>query len=142
LKLIVREILRRSGSSRINRDGFTTLRWAWLKKVYSWTFNSETAQERPDRDSLMRSGACLQGGLTAGCRSKEPIYWICSPCKNNRHDLCLKGSPSCTGTNVKGQCWCSLQRIHELRCTKAHDPKATVTKPQLSLGISDGKRNG
>ena len=29
--LIVREMLRRSGSLRINHDGLVTLRWAWLK---------------------------------------------------------------------------------------------------------------
>jgi hypothetical protein len=38
LKLIVREILRRSGSIYIDRDGFLTLRWPWLKKLYSWTY--------------------------------------------------------------------------------------------------------
>jgi hypothetical protein len=36
-KLIVREMLRRSGSLRINHDGLVTLRWAWLKNLYSWT---------------------------------------------------------------------------------------------------------
>ena len=36
-KLIVREMLRRSGTLRINHDGLVTLRWAWLKNLYSWT---------------------------------------------------------------------------------------------------------
>jgi hypothetical protein len=33
------------------------------------------------------------------------VSWICKPCKNNRHDLCLKDSTSRTGTNVKLRCW-------------------------------------
>jgi hypothetical protein len=36
-KLIVREILRRSGSIRTDHNGMVILRWRWLKKVYSWT---------------------------------------------------------------------------------------------------------
>jgi hypothetical protein len=39
-KLIVREVLRRSGSLRTNHDGLVTLRWAWLKKLYSWTLKA------------------------------------------------------------------------------------------------------
>jgi hypothetical protein len=39
-KLIVREMLRRSGCLRINRDGLVTLRWVWLKKLYCWTLKA------------------------------------------------------------------------------------------------------
>jgi hypothetical protein len=39
-KLIIREMLRRSGSLRTNHDGLVTLRWAWLKKLYSWTLKA------------------------------------------------------------------------------------------------------
>jgi hypothetical protein len=38
-KFIVREILQRSRTIRTNRDGFVTVRWGWLKKLYSWTLN-------------------------------------------------------------------------------------------------------
>lgn len=48
-------------------------------------------------------------------RRKQAMYWICRPCKNNRHDLCLRQSSSCGGTNVKTHCWCSLQPTHERR---------------------------
>jgi hypothetical protein len=43
------------------------------------------------------------------------VSWICKPCKNNRHDLCLKDSTSRTGTNVKLRCWGSLYPTHESR---------------------------
>ena len=52
---------------------------------------------------------------SASSRSKQAMYWICRPCKNNRHDLCLKESISRAGINVKIQCWCSLQPAHETR---------------------------
>jgi hypothetical protein len=52
---------------------------------------------------------------SAASRSKQAMYWICRPCKNNRHDLCLKESISRAGINVKIQCWCSLQPAHETR---------------------------
>jgi hypothetical protein len=38
VKLVIREMLRRSGSIYINRDGFLTMRWRWLRKLYSWTY--------------------------------------------------------------------------------------------------------
>jgi hypothetical protein len=45
--------------------------------------------------------------------TKQAMYWICRPCKNNRHDLCLKISTTRIGTNVKIRCWCSLHPRHE-----------------------------
>ena len=39
-KLIVREIFRRSGLLRTNHEGFVTLRWVWLKKLYSWSLRA------------------------------------------------------------------------------------------------------
>ena len=48
-------------------------------------------------------------------RSKQAMYWICRPCKNNRHDLCLKISTSRAGSDVKIRCWCSLHPTHESR---------------------------
>ena len=41
------------------------------------------------------------------------MYWICGPCKNNRHDLCLRDSHSQRGTNIKIPCWCSSQSTHD-----------------------------
>jgi hypothetical protein len=43
------------------------------------------------------------------------LYWICRPCKNNRHDLCLKISASRAGSDVKIRCRCSLHLTHESR---------------------------
>jgi hypothetical protein len=43
------------------------------------------------------------------------MYWICGPCKNNRHDLCLKESSTSAATNVMIRCWCYSQPNHEMR---------------------------
>ena len=56
-------------------------------------------------------------------RSKQAMYWICRPCKNNRHDLCLKDSSSRAGTDVKIRCWCSLQSTHETRLREGSNSK-------------------
>jgi hypothetical protein len=52
---------------------------------------------------------------SASSRSKQAMYWICRPCKNNRHDLCLQESISRAETNVKIRCWCRLQPTPETR---------------------------
>jgi hypothetical protein len=61
------------------------------------------------------------------------MYWICRPCKNNRHDLCLKESISRAGTNVKIICWCSLQQTHEVRLREGlQETKPSTKRPPLS----------
>ena len=67
-------------------------------------------------------------------RSKQAMYWICRPCKNNRHDLCLKESISRAGTHVKICCWCSLQPTHEARLREGFEGKVkpSTKRPDLS----------
>jgi hypothetical protein len=70
---------------------------------------------------------------SASSRSKQAIYWICRPCKNNRHDLCLKESISRAGTNVKIQCWCSLQPTHETRLREGSEPNVKPSAKRTDL---------
>jgi len=66
-------------------------------------------------------------------RSKQAMYWICGPCKNNRHDLCLRDSTSRAGPNVI-RCWCSLQPTHETRLREGlqENAKPSPKRPPLS----------
>jgi hypothetical protein len=61
------------------------------------------------------------------------MYWICRPCKNNRHDLCLKGSISRAGSNVKIQCWCSLQPTHETRLREGSERNLKPSAKRIYL---------
>jgi hypothetical protein len=71
---------------------------------------------------------------SASSRSKQAMYWICRLCNNNRHDLCLKESISRAGTNVKIQCWCSLQPAHQTRLRDGlqGNLKLVTKRPPLS----------
>ena len=71
------------------------------------------------------------------------MYWICRPCKNNRHDLCLQNSSSRAGTNIKIHCWCSLQPAHELRLRAG---SREIANPSIGAELgrrisAKGKRN-
>jgi hypothetical protein len=63
------------------------------------------------------------------------MYWMCGPCKNNRHDLCLKDSSSQRGTNIKVRCWCSLQPTHEARIRES-------SRAELHFQKTQNKRDG
>jgi hypothetical protein len=79
------------------------------KKAKEWV-NDRLRTAREPRGKTTRKHV-----YSASSRSKRAMYWICRPCKNNRHDLCLRESISRGGTNVKIQCWCSLQPTHATR---------------------------
>src|SRR5687768_9257835 len=46
---------------------------------------------------------------------KKAMYWICRPCKNNRHDLCVRQTSGRAASEPKVLCWCSLQPTHQAR---------------------------
>ena len=69
----------------------------------------------------------------ASSRSKQAMYWICRPCKNNRHDLCLQESISRAGTNVKIRCWCSLQPTHETRLREGSEGNVKPSAKRTDL---------
>jgi hypothetical protein len=92
-------------------------------------------------DDRLGSTAVAQAGRkrksSASFRNKHAMYWICGPCKNNRHDLCLKDSSSRPGTNIKIRCWCSLQPTHEGRICESSRAKLTVSDDaELGRGTS------
>jgi hypothetical protein len=80
-----------------------------IKEAKQWVDDRLCAAREPTVKTIRKSVS------SALSRSKQAMYWICRPCKNNRHNLCLKESISRAGTNVKIRCWCSLQPTHETR---------------------------
>jgi len=56
--------------------------------------------------------------LAIGFRSKQAMYWICRPCKNNRHDLCVRQTSSRCDSEPKILCWCSSQPTHQAALAK------------------------
>ena len=65
----------------------------------------------------------------ASSRSKQAMYWICRPCKINRHNLCLQESISRAGTNVKSAAGVACSQHTKHACGKAQ-------KGTLSLRLS------
>lgn len=80
-----------------------------IKEAKQWVDERLRGAREPTVKTIRKSVS------SALSRSKQAMYWICRPCKNNRHDLCLQESISRAGTNVKLRCWCSLQPTHETR---------------------------
>ena len=65
-------------------------------------------------------------------RSNQPMYWICRPCQNNRHDLCVRHSTGRAGINVEIRCWCSSQPTHQARLgarTGEKTKSSTIRRP-------------
>ena len=99
-----------------------------IKEAKQWVDERLRTAREPRIKTIRKSVS------SALSRSKQAMYWICRPCKNNRHDLCLRESVSRAGINVKIQCWCSLQPSHQTRLREGlhQNLKLSIKRPSLS----------